>query len=71
MNLEQLYIPDFSYCIVCGTPTKKETCSEKCESTLDFLRVTVKEKTEAEKTGTKNWDEHNIGAFNNLQEKIG
>jgi len=70
MRLEQNYIPDFNYCIVCGAETPSDTCSKTCASKLTLLRFAIKERKEIEVEGLKLYDEHSIKKFRDVQESL-
>lgn len=70
MRLEQTYLPKDPYCLMCGTDSESETCSDRCEKKLTMLRFTIKERKEIEKTGLKLYDEHSIKKFRKIQEML-
>lgn len=59
------------YCIMCGNPTKSETCSDECRVKLRKLHNAIDNRIVMEKMGAKQYDERTIRDFNKIQDIIG
>lgn len=72
MKLEQFYIPDFNYCIMCSKECKSETCTSKCHWKLQKIRSIIDEKKEEERGGNgKAWNMVTLKKFRDIQDIIG
>jgi len=67
----QDYIPNYSYCVICGVETKAETCSQEHRIKLEKIRFTINEQKGIEKQGKVGWNLATVHKFNKLQELIG
>ena len=58
-------------CILCGNPTKEETCSDNCDVKLQKIRNAIDNRIAIERLGEKQYDERTIREFNKIQNIIG
>jgi len=70
MKFEQTWIPDYSYCIICGTKTESETCSSTCKDMLSSVRDSIELRKYIESQGVKEYNEKTIKDFNRIQDII-
>ncbi len=70
MNLEQTYIPGFSYCTYCGLETESETCSPAHSQKLTAIRNAIANQKESDKArgfGSA-WTDKTIRQYNELMD---
>ena len=70
MKLEQIWQPDFKYCIYCGKETESETCSDEHENKITAIRNAVEGQKEDDKNRGSGvaWIDKTIRAYNSLME---